>query len=195
MKKTGRVIMKSKLLFKRRNKYSERNLSLNKQYIFDGYIFGQSNHPISSMRYGCFNMSYNGCELIAVYNALKYLGFFKPLYEIISDFERKGYIWLDGVFGTKPQTVGRYLADNGLQVKRFYSAKEMDKAVKKDRCFIIIYAHLRGIHTVMARGIGENGEIAVLNRHNNSTREEIAASVTSLIKTDGIKMIVGYLVG
>jgi hypothetical protein len=70
----------------------------------------------------------------------------------------------------------------------------MDKAVKKDRCFIIIYAHLRGIHTVMARGIGENGEIAVLNRHNNSTREETVSSVSSLIKEDGIKMIAGYWV-
>ena len=47
----------------------------------------------------------------------------------------------------------------------------------------------------MAKGIGENGEIAVLNRHNNSTGEETVSSVSSLIKEDGIKMIVGYLVG
>ena len=142
------------------------------------------------MRYGYFGMPYNGCELIAVYNAMKYLGRFIPLYEIISDFERRG-IWLDGAFGTRPRAVGRYLTDNGLNIVKFRTAKSMDKCVAAGRCFIIIYAHAHGIHTVMATGT-EDGKIAVYNRHNNSRKAEVVPSVSALIKKDGLKMIVGY---
>ena len=143
------------------------------------------------MRYGFFDMSYNGCELIAVYNALKFLGKFKYLYNIIHDFELNGDIWVDGLFGTKPTAIKDYMKSMGFKVKSFYFTKTMDTYIQYNRCFIIVYAHSSGIHTVMARGT-PSGRIAVYNRYNNCTTVKIVSSISQLVREDGFKMLVGY---
>lgn len=171
--------------------YSYINFLLNVKYNFDDYIFGQNTFPVNKMRYGFFDMSYNGCELIAVYNALKFLGKFKYLYNIIHDFELNGDIWVDGLFGTKPTAIKDYMKSMGFKVKSFYFTKTMDTYIQYNRCFIIVYAHSSGIHTVMARGT-PSGRIAVYNRYNNCTTVKIVSSISQLVREDGFKMLVGY---
>ena len=89
--------------------YSYINFLLNVQYQFDDYVYGQANGPVSNMNYGFRKMWYNGCEIIAVYNALKFLGKFEYIYYIIHDFELSGGIWGDGFLGTKPSAIGEYM--------------------------------------------------------------------------------------
>ena len=173
--------------------YSYINLLNNVKYRFTGYVFGQDTSPANQMRYGLYNLSYNGCEVIAVYNALKYLGKFKHLYYIIQEFELNGgSIWLDGLFGTYPTAIGQYMKKQGFKVKTFYLTKTMDEYIQYGRCFIIVYAHTSGIHAVMARGTSDGKRIVVYNRYNNCTTTRIVSSISQLVKEDGFKLIVGY---
>lgn len=73
-----------------------------------------------------YTMSYGGCEIIAVYNALLSLGkelSAKELAELISQFERRGAVW-GGLWGVAPQSVKPYLKRKGYHVKKSWSRKE-----------------------------------------------------------------------
>ena len=51
-------------------------------------IHGQSIGETAKIRYGLFPMSFNGCEVISVFNALEYMGKPKPLREIVKYMRR-----------------------------------------------------------------------------------------------------------
>lgn len=104
-----------------------------------------------------YTMSYGGCEIIAVYNALLNLG--KKLSgtqfaELISRFERKGAVW-GGLWGVTPQSVPPYFRRLGYRVKKTWSRKE--KAINRlgeesDTLIVTVYNNkqnlLDGMHTV-----------------------------------------------
>ncbi len=178
--------------------YSYINFLLNVKHQFNDYVYGQGYGPVSNMNYGFRKMWYNGCEIIAVYNALKYLGEFKYIYYIIHEFELYNYAWAEGEFGTYPYVIKEYMEFCGFRTKSFYTTKTMDKYISENRCFIISYGfidktdhYLPKIHTVMAVGT-QDGKIAVYNRYSNSKRVSIVSSISQLVKEDGNKMIVGY---
>ena len=54
----------------------------------DRMINGQGMGDVSKLKYGLCHMSFNGCEVISVYNALTYLGKAAPLPEIALYMER-----------------------------------------------------------------------------------------------------------
>ena len=59
-------------------------------------INGQGRGDVSRLRYGICHMSFNGCEVISVYNALQYKGKPQPLPEVAAFMER--YRLLMGFF-------------------------------------------------------------------------------------------------
>ena len=63
------------------------------------------------LRFGLFSMAFNGCEVIAVYNLLKYLGRFRDIREIAADFEKQGAIVMGG-FGTRPSALYHYIRNH-----------------------------------------------------------------------------------
>ena len=67
----------------------------------------------------------------------------------------------------------------------------MDKYIQDGLCFIIVYVHTKGIHTVMARGTS-NGKLIVYNRYEDCSTVRAVSSVSQLVKEDGFKLIVGY---
>lgn len=158
-----------------------------------GYINGQKLWPYCKFQYGTRNLDYNGCELIAIYNALYALKKKTKLSKIIYDFEFNGAMWLNGEFGTKPQAIGSYIRSRGLKTKSFSFTSSMDKYVKKGRIFIICFAYAFGIHTVMAKGL-KNGEIKVYNRYSSSNITHDFNSIEDYVAEDGFKLIVGYYI-
>ena len=88
--------MKKPELFRR--KYL-RNKELD-NYSCKEYISGQKFGAVSEMKYGLCRMSFNGCECIAVFNAMVYLGKDKRLWEIARILER--YRMLMGMLGCNP---------------------------------------------------------------------------------------------
>ena len=112
--------------------YSYINFLLNVQYQFDDYVYGQANGPVSNMNYGFRKMWYNGCEIIAVYNALKFLGKFEYIYYIIHDFELSGGIWGDGFLGTKPSAIGEYMKKKVFKLNLFILRKQWINTYRMD---------------------------------------------------------------
>ena len=60
---------------------------MNDKYEIWGFIYGQDIAPTRKMIFGTHYVYYNGCELIAVYNARFQLGIRRDLSDIINDAE------------------------------------------------------------------------------------------------------------
>ena len=123
-------------------------------------INGQALGEVSKLRYGLCRMSFNGCEVIAVHNALVWLGKPRPVAEIAAYMER--FRMLFGVFGCSPYKIGKALAHFGADFQRRRTPGDA-------AAFIVTYwtkrPFLSSIHTVFcARG---NDGILVYNVYNN----------------------------
>lgn len=104
-----------------------------------------------------YTMSYGGCEIIAVYNALLSLGkdlSGKEFAELISHFERHGAVW-GGLWGVAPQSVKPYFTKQGYRVNRTWSRKEKTinhMGEESDTLIVTSYNNGKdifdGIHTV-----------------------------------------------
>ncbi len=80
-----------------------------------GRLNGQGLAPLSALPYGAWNMGNNGCEVIAIYNALLALGRPVPLPEIAAALERRGLLF-NGFGGTNLSAVAAYLRGQGISV-------------------------------------------------------------------------------
>ena len=121
-----------------------------------GRIHGQQRQGVAQMRYGRFPMSYNGCEVIAVCNALQMLGLPEPLGEVAEWFERKGIV-LGGLFGSHVLAVPAFFRERGIRCHTLFASAagqgELDRAFADCPAAVFSYwnnAHrLRdGLHTV-----------------------------------------------
>lgn len=128
-------------------------------------INGQALGDVSKLRYGLFPMSFNGCEVIAVCNALEYLGIAVPI-ETVCRYMRK-YCVLLGLFGCNVYRIGRALKHFGADCVRIESAEDSE-------AFIISSwtgkPFLSSIHTVFC--VNEGQRIRVFNRYNRCPDEK-----------------------
>lgn len=140
----------------------------------DRMINGQGMGDISKLKYGFFCMSYNGCEVISVYNALRYIGKPQPLQEIAFYLEK--YRVLFGLFGCNVYRIGKAL-------KKFGAEYERISEVGDTPAFIISFwtgkRFRSSLHTVFC--IRENGRIKIYNRYNNCDTVRYADSPEKLL--------------
>lgn len=136
------------------------NLNLYKKSFYGRMINGQAVDYVSGMRYGICRMSFNGCEVIAVHNALVYMKKSRPVYEIARYMEK--FRMLAGFFGCSPFKVGNALEHFGIECEKSYRTEN-------SKIFIVSFwtgrRFLSAIHTVFCVR-NENG-ILVYNRYNN----------------------------
>ncbi len=166
---------------------AERNLCRNKKYceklISGELINGQGLGIVSRMRYGLCSMSYNGCGVIAVYNALAYTGKNQPLCEIAHYMER--YKLLFGIFGCNPYRLGDVLSHYGAAFERFGDTDA-------SKAFIVSYRTKRTfispVHTVFC--VRTNDGITIYNRYNSCPVTQQCGSLSEL--TRGRKPIAVY---
>ncbi|MBE5996190.1 MAG: MATE family efflux transporter [Lachnospiraceae bacterium] len=173
---------------------SARNNRYNGQFDpIDGYIGKQNGGgPADLLRYGIYRMRFNGCEVIAVYNLLRYLGGRRDIREIAEAFEKKGLALL-GSFGTTPDAIREYLNEvlreerkyNGI-LARFKAeavmypskdAERYDEILAEAGCGILTFWNGErkwSIHTVMLHCL-ENGGIRVYNQYTNVLYNEYAS--------------------
>lgn len=122
-------------------------------------VNGQGIGAVSRMRYGLCSMSCNGCESIAVYNALAYLGKTATLSEVTLFMER--YKLFFGIFGGDPYRLDRAL-------KRFGADCERSKAPGSAEAFIVCFRIgknlFSGVHTVFCVS---GDSFCVYNRYNS----------------------------
>ncbi len=141
------------------------NNAIESSFDFE-YIESQHQSPVSGMKYGYkYTMEHNGCELIAIYNALKLKGKYQALSEIaleveINDgmamdlyllrthpdcpkipdiFSDMGITLLSGYFGSNPFYIRQYLNAHKYKNEQTDSLSELQSWVKPGRVFIMSY--------------------------------------------------------
>jgi len=162
-----------------------RNKIHNRNYAgkIRGMINGQATGVIPELRYGLFSMSYNGCEVIAVYNALAYMNKNTSLDEVAYIMEKHRILL--GIFGCSPYCFDKL--GNLIRAERI-------RSIDGIRMFIISFWNdvpfLSGIHTVFCTS-GKNG-IIVYNRYNQDTNKRMYPDFESF--KNGRKIISAYAV-
>lgn len=127
-------------------------------------INGQGVCEFAKLRYGLFPVSFNGCEVISVYNALEYLGKPVPLKTVLGYMQK--FCVLFGLFGCNVYCIGRALSHFGIRYTRTKSAENAE-------AFIISSwtgkPFLSSVHTVFCEK--KDGKIKVYNRYNKCSHE------------------------
>lgn len=138
-------------------------------------INGQGLGKVSELKYGLFSVSFNGCEVIAVYNALEYLGRPSDIREVL--YFMKRYCIFFGLFGGNIYCLDKVLSHFGVKSEKTKSADGCEKFIVSSwtgRHF------LSTVHTVFCVRTADG--IRVYNRYNNCPHSVI-------YKTDDIKNI------
>lgn len=137
-------------------------------------INGQGRGAVSKYRYGICSMSFNGCEVIAVHNALVYLGIPQKLSDIAFYMER--FRMLFGFFGCNPYKLGKAL-------EHFGAVSEKTKTIGNTGAFIAVFwtgiPFLSSIHTVFC--IHKENGIESYNVYNNCTEAKKCKNIQELI--------------
>ncbi len=119
------------------------------------------------LRFGLFRMKTNGCEVMAVYNALRYLGYGTDIRDIAYSFEMNGSLLLGG-FGVRPDAIADYLEEKtGAEVTSLgpFLYREYDRRFAGAGAAVFTFWNGPGrwtIHTVMIRRL-RSGRIRVYN--------------------------------
>ena len=171
----------------------EKNAAYNrKARRITGYIGMQgSGGPADDLRFGLFRIRFSGCEVIATYNLLKYLGAWRDIRRIASDYERSGAI-LAGGFGVRPDSIAVYLRnvwadrDPSRNVSFFgrREAESYDRHFSSARAGILCFwngASRWTIHTIMICPL-KNGRIRAMNLYSNRLSADFS-SIDSLLKS------------
>lgn len=173
----------------------KRNYEVNKSIdLGDGIINGQGCGQVSKMRYGLFPMSYNGCEMIAIYNLMLLEGFGQQnLAEICLEmYPKSGVLW--GVFGSDTFKLHKYFDKRGIETLRFLKRDSFFEQLAESRYGIITFWNalnpFKGIHTVCVENFGEG--IRVYNRYNSKDFPYEYKTVDEVV--DKVRFICGYTV-
>ncbi|MBE6860445.1 MAG: hypothetical protein J6A30_05445 [Ruminococcus sp.] len=162
------------------------NLNKNRRIAFEnkGFLCGQKLGIIPSFRFGLFSMAYNGCGVIAAYNALLYLNKPKPLCEVIYFMERHKVFF--GVFGWNPYALMKIRDFSETHSRRVKNYNELEGA----DAFIITSWNgkpfLSGSHTVFCTK-DVNGAITV---YNNYSRDSMPRKYKSFKEMIGDEVII-----
>ena len=198
-KYTGRTLISFKSNYKKLvNRYKSNckvYRSAYKNHPKNDYIFDQTNAPYSSMVYGTSysKISRVGCELIAIYNTLKYIAKGQSFVQVIAEAEMNGLPWLNGRFGTKPENIAKYLNAHKISYKKYTDVKKFKAKIKSSQIVIVSVwnnGFCSGLHTYCV--YCNKGNYFALN-FSTSARGPVKGPVKfdlSSIKKE--KFIIGY---
>lgn len=148
-------------------------------------IHGQNTGETAKIRYGMFPMSFNGCEVISVFNALEYMGKPKPIEEVVGYMRR--FAVLFGLFGCNVYRIGKALRHFGIENCRCDINSAGDTFILSSwtgRPF------LSSIHTVFC--VREGGRIKVYNRFNSCTCERFYDSPEKIFENRRVIAIYSF---
>lgn len=165
-----------------RNRNYNKNTRMTQPH-FGEMINGQALGSVSKLRYGLCPISFNGCEVISVHNALVYLGRPAAICEIARYMEK--FKVLLGLFGCNVYRIGKALEHFGV---KYDTAKTFEEAENAPAFIISSWTGRRllsSVHTVFC--VRENEKICVFNRFNGCGDVRIFDSPEEIFK--GRKLI------
>lgn len=143
----------------------EANYKYNSQFDIKNEIINEQNLKTSNISrlllYGT-TMDNNGCEVIAVNNALNLMGFQTSIVDLVKTFQKNNIVICDflinGFFGSNPYSLGKALKSN--QIK--YNIVSLDE-LNKEGLYIISYWNSINynsmLHTVAFQSDGKGNYI------------------------------------
>lgn len=165
-----------KNIFRLRKDNYAQNISRKAQSLIDHMINGQGLGDVKEQRYGLFPMSFNGCEVISVYNALHHVGRPQPIWELASYMER--YRVLMGLCGCNVYTLGMVMRKFGADCKRV-----RDPEKDGGDAFVVSYwtgkRFRSSIHTVFCQR--KSNGVLVYNRYNSAPTEQLCPKLEDII--------------
>lgn len=157
-----------------------------------GFINGQGHGKVSKLRFGFLRMAKNGCEVIAIYNALQLKGRGTPISSIAFEMEVNGASTLFGLLGCNPYVLGNYLSFHRIKYSRAMNPNAMKKLIRNNGVYIISYwvgrPGLSMIHTVAFKY--RNGAYTVYNENDYVTGTKTFYSLSRIYR--GGTFMVGY---
>lgn len=155
------------------------------------YLNGQGSGSLSVCRYGLFPMSYNGCEIIAVYNLRLMLGCRAELCDIAKEIYPYGSM-LCGLFGTDPCELKRYFKENNLPVHMIKDYYFFKKVFAHKKYGILAFWNgetiFKGLHTVAVENTAKG--LKVYNHSNKRVDPVIYNSIDDYM--DFSRFVCGY---
>ncbi len=155
------------------------NIQLYDESCYGRMINGQSVDYVSEMRYGLCRMSFNGCEVIAVHNALVYLKKAVPIYETARYMEK--FRMLVGIFGCNPCKIGKALEHYNI---KYESSLNIGNAETFILSFWTGIHFMSSIHTVFC--IRQDNETTVYNRYNNCSEARVYRNDSAITEQKNI---------
>ena len=157
-------------------------------------INGQGCGEVAKMKYGLCNMSFNGCEMIALHNSMVLMGKNSDLKEICKEMYPKSQM-LSGIFGSNPCLLGSFYKKRNFLFRKTYRYTEFFDSLESTTVAVLSFwkkkKPFNGLHTVTVQAI--DGKIRVYNRYNNRDYPYDYISRAELLpkKSD---FICGYLI-
>ena len=159
-------------------------------------VFGQE--ALKHAPAGRCTMDHMGCEMIALFNALHFLGRGRPLGEIVRTYERRRWLLLGGRWGADPYAAGTFAREDCLPCRVFSGKREQAAFLEalqapEDGVFLLSFwlgdTVFSGAHAVTV--VRRSGRLWVYNLFN---RQKGPLPVTDLrqLRCDH-RFIVGYV--
>lgn len=130
-------------------------------------INGQGCGEVAKMKYGLCNMSFNGCEMIALHNSMVLMGKNSDLKEICKEMYPKSQM-LSGIFGSNPCLLGSFYKKRNFLFRKTYRYTEFFDSLESTTVAVLSFWNKKkpfnGLHTVTVQAI--DGKIRVYNRYN-----------------------------
>ncbi len=136
----------------------------------DTVINGQGCGEVANMMYGLFHMSYNGCEMIALHNAMVLRGEKSCLREICLEMYPRCQS-MSGFLGSNPYLLGSFFKRRKIPCRITLSYKDFFDSLDNVPVAVLSFWNMKpkkpfgGIHTVTVQKKGNR--IIVYNRYNN----------------------------
>lgn len=140
---------------------NQKNIYLSNSANKIGYIDSQSEY--SNWKFACQKLSYNGCGVIATFNALKFCGKIagdkKELTQLISNYESSPSALFNGALGLNPLAMAPMLNAYGVKVKTYsgafgQAAYELDcEKLASNQMAILCYFYVNKSYVPQAHNI------------------------------------------
>ena len=172
-----------------------------------GLVNGQRTKPLCDMRYGTYPLSWNGCELIACYNAALMLGRDITFPQVIFEFElnKMHYLFPNGYWGTAPKKLWYFFKKHDMPYNSYRDGAEFAKHARtaKASCGIISFWNNKrstaklhghdffsgGLHTVSYRW--RAGRFYVYNLYGGDSGARVLADIAQAYSEK--RFIIGYI--
>ena len=158
-------------------------------------VFGQA--TLHHAPAGRCTMDYMGCEMIALFNALHFLGRQRPLDEIVRTYERRRWLLLGGRWGASPYAIGSFAREQAIPHTAFqgssaYADLAQAMAEGTHRVFVLSFwlgdTVFSGAHAVML--VRREGQLWGYNLYNAQAKPLPVPDLSCLCYAP--RLIVGY---